>query len=65
MIENSKTKEILSGSEAQIQEAIEKDGEAGQESMMAWMQGRYQELTTSCSAKSDTPSISTPSVTGN
>jgi len=65
MIENSKTKEILSGSEAQIQEAIEKDGQAGQESLMAWMQGRYQELTTSCSAKSDTPSISTPSVTGN
>jgi membrane protein required for colicin V production len=65
IIENSKTKEILSGSEAQIQEAIEKDGEAGQDSIVAWMQGRYQELTTSCSAKSDTPKISTPKVTGN
>lgn len=65
IVENSKTKEILSGSEAQIQEAIEKDGEAGQESMVAWMQNRYQELTTSCGAKSTTPKISTPKVTGN
>jgi membrane protein required for colicin V production len=65
MIENSKTKEILAGSEAQIQEAIEKDGEAGQESMLAWLQGRYQELTTNCQPKSNTPQISTPSVTGN
>ena len=65
MIENSKTKEILAGSEAQIQEAIEKDGEAGQESMLAWLQGRYQELTTNCQPKSDTPRISTPSTTGN
>jgi membrane protein required for colicin V production len=65
MIENSKTKEILAGSEAQIQEAIEKDGEAGQESMLAWLQSRYQELTTECKPKSDTPKISTPSATGN
>jgi membrane protein required for colicin V production len=65
MIDDSKTKEILAGSEAQIQDAIEKDGEAGQESMLAWLQGRYQELTTNCTAKSDTPRISTPSATGN
>jgi membrane protein required for colicin V production len=65
MIENSKTKEILAGSEAQIQDAIEKDGEAGQESMLAWLQGRYQELTTNCQAKDNTPKISTPSATGN
>lgn len=65
MIENSKTKEILAGSEAQIQEAIEKDGEAGQESILAWLQGRYQELTTNCKAKSDSPQVSTPSATGN
>ena len=65
MIENSKTKEILAGSEAQIQEAIEKDGEAGQESMLAWLQSRYQELTTNCSQTNNTPKISTPSATGN
>lgn len=65
MIENSKTKEILAGSEAQIQEAIEKNGEAGQESMLAWLQSRYQELTTSCSQTNNTPKISTPSATGN
>jgi len=65
MINNSKTKEILAGSEAQIQDAIEKDGEAGQESMLAWLQTRYQELTTECAPKSDTPKISTPKATGN
>tara|TARA_R110002124_G_scaffold82506_6_gene216514 strand:- start:1315 stop:1929 length:615 start_codon:yes stop_codon:yes gene_type:complete len=65
IVENSKTKEILSGSEAQIQEAIKKDGEAGEESMIAWMQGRYQELTTSCGETDGTPAITTPRVTGN
>jgi membrane protein required for colicin V production len=67
IVENSKTKEILAGSEAQIQEAIEKDGEAGQESLTAWAQNRYQELTTSCSAKTEdnTPKVTTPVPTGN
>lgn len=65
IVENSKTKEILAGSEAQIQEAIEKDGEAGQESITAWMQGRYQELTTSCSAGDTTPTVTSPVPTGN
>lgn len=65
IVENSKTKEILAGSETQIQEAIQKDGEAGQESMMAWMQGRYQELTTSCNAGSEETKPALPTVNSN
>ena len=48
MIENSKTKTILAGSETYIQTIIEQDGDAGQASLTSWMQNRYEELTTTC-----------------
>ena len=48
MIENSKTKTILAGSETYIQAIIEQDGDAGQASLTSWMQNRYEELTTTC-----------------
>ena len=38
MIENSKTKTILAGSETYIQTIIEQDGDAGQASLTSWMQ---------------------------
>ena len=48
IIENSTTKKILASSETYIQNAIEKDGDAGKASLASWMQNRYEELTTSC-----------------
>ncbi|MDB2610267.1 CvpA family protein [Amylibacter sp.] len=48
IIENSTTKKILAGSETYMQNAIEKDGDAGKASLASWMQNRYEELTTSC-----------------
>ena len=48
MIENSRTKTILAGSETYIQTIIEQDGDAAQASLTSWMQNRYEELTTTC-----------------
>ena len=63
MVEASKTKEFLAGAQTSIQQAIETDSQAGDESVTSWFTQKYNEMTETCVANRNSPNL--PAVTGN